>query len=156
MGSKIALMVFTLAFIAHPALAVEKTRTWQTDRGTGSAKIDRSVDKDSKTLSGSRTVTGAAGKTATTNRTTVKTEDGYSVSGTRTGYNGNTQTYERDVAKTESGVQIKTQGTNNEGQGWTREQLLKRDGNTIQQQGMTTGPNGNTRDWSRTRTRENP
>ncbi len=83
--------------------ALNKTTTWQNQRGEGSHVAGRNWDKEAGTGSYSSSTTLANGKTFSREGTVTRAENGYVKQGTITGPQGKTTIVDKNVVKNEDG-----------------------------------------------------
>jgi len=83
---------------------VDRSSTWQNDRGQGSRVSEKNWNKEAETGSYSSTATRTDGKTTSRQGTVNKTGEGsYTVDGTRTGANGKVTGVEKTITRNPGG-----------------------------------------------------
>jgi hypothetical protein len=115
--------------------------------GTGNRTTQQTWDKETKTGTHAATTTLPNGKTATTQGTVKKNEDGsFSNDATRTGFNGQTQTINTTTTKTENGRTTTGTITNPDGKTATINTTASHANGQANKNTVVTGEGGKTRE----------
>jgi hypothetical protein len=114
---------------------VERTTTWQNQRGQGSRTQQRSWDRNSGTGNYSSSTTRTDGRTYSREGTVTRTGDNtYQVEGTRTGPNGRSAEVEKTLTRNEDGTRsVHSVVTGPEGQSRTTDRTIQKteDGRSV-------------------------
>jgi hypothetical protein len=135
---------------------VDRSTTWQNERGQGSRVVEKNWNREAGTGSYSGTTTGADGRTTSRQGTVTRTGEGsYSVEGTRTRPDGKVVEVDRDIRRNPDGsTSVHSVTTGPEGRSRTVDSTTRKteDGRSVTGTYSTSGGRSGSFDSNVTRT----